>query len=229
MTPVDFSYFVPIRVLPKQADRSRIVNPKACTVCKGDRFVLAEPANVYGRCDGCAGAGCTACSGAGYRKLVPAAPVYLQCPLCVADPPRPPFVQHYQPADRVANVAQLTRAFYRVGPTTPMEGPVRLDVCFCFEWRKSENKRNRADGWLWRDTGGDRDNLLKPLCDALQEAGWVGNDSQFVVGRTDKIWTDKDGVYVRARQPVEVKPLWFPARDNQQGELDLQDEPAAVG
>lgn len=92
-------------------------------------------------------------------------------------------------------------------PTPPLKGPLRLTLTFTFPWRDRETERNKAGGWLPRDTKPDWDNLAKATVDALALAGFFAKgDQQIADGRVLKGWGDKHGVRVRLSDMTDVLP-----------------------
>lgn len=63
-------------------------------------------------------------------------------------------------------------------PPELLEGALMLDVVLFFPFNKTEPKKNKIWGWLFRTTKPDCDNCLKPIQDALEKAGFYKNDSQ---------------------------------------------------
>lgn len=113
------------------------------------------------------------------------------------------FAQNYTPAkspvaDFKATVRMLAAQAYQ-GP--PLEGPIRVDVCFVFPRPKSRPPWI-AKGSYWETewkggyrvpkiTKPDRDNLDKGFLDALEGLLWV-DDSQVCAGEPTKFHATKD-------------------------------------
>ena len=82
-------------------------------------------------------------------------------------------------------------------PKAPLQGPVKLAVQWIYPWRKSEPKKNRKDGNRYCDTKPDCDNLLKFLCDAMENCGYFEKgDSQIAEVTFSKFWGDESGIVV---------------------------------
>ena len=75
----------------------------------------------------------------------------------------------------------------------PLSGPLRLDIEYRFPMPASRPKSARTAGRAWKTTAPDRDKLDRAICDGLQAAGLIGNDSQICAGESRKFevtgWT----------------------------------------
>lgn len=100
------------------------------------------------------------------------------------------------------NKVALAAAPHRPSPV--LKGPLRLTLTFTFPWRDRETARNKAGGWLPRDTKPDADNLGKATLDALAMADffWKG-DQQVADLRILKGWGDRPGLRVRINEMGE--------------------------
>jgi Holliday junction resolvase RusA-like endonuclease len=80
--------------------------------------------------------------------------------------------------------------------STPIEGPVRLEIRACFKVPQSYSKAKR-DATIWRPhtQKPDGDNLAKQIGDALNRIAWV-DDSQIAETRIIKRWGDRDETVV---------------------------------
>jgi len=85
-------------------------------------------------------------------------------------------------------------------PADPLEGPVRIDVTWRHPWRKSEPKKNRADGWRWCDKRPDADNLLKFLFDVLTTLRFWNDDGQAAQVIVNKEWGDEPGIHIEMEE-----------------------------
>ena len=74
----------------------------------------------------------------------------------------------------------------------PLEGPLWADIEFRFF-----TKNRKLHGKV-KDTRPDRDNLLKPFCDALNGVLFV-DDSQLGDGPVRKVWADECGITITVR------------------------------
>lgn len=81
-------------------------------------------------------------------------------------------------------------------PKKPFTGPLRLVAEWTWPWRASEPKKNRVDGWMWRDTKPDLDNAFKCCGDQMATMGFYENDSQIVDLRIMKRWGDRPGIRI---------------------------------
>jgi Holliday junction resolvase RusA-like endonuclease len=96
---------------------------------------------------------------------------------------------------------ELTALFMPHKPSKPMEGPLMLNVAWCYPWRKAEKKSNKEKQWMWCDTRPDCSNLIKIPEDILTRLGFVHDDSQFAKIVFSKFWGDHPGI------AVEITPL----------------------
>lgn len=81
-------------------------------------------------------------------------------------------------------------------PESAFNGPVQLSVVWCYPWRKSESKKNKAAGMKYCDTRPDCDNLLKMFNDCMTRLGFWTDDSQVAVLHFEKIWSNYPGIQV---------------------------------
>jgi len=88
----------------------------------------------------------------------------------------------------------LLTMFKEFRPAVPFEGPVSLTVAWCYPWRTSESKKNRAEGFKWCDTRPDCDNLTKMVKDVLTDLGFWHDDAQVARLLFEKGWSDKHGI-----------------------------------
>ena len=176
-------FFLPVQCKPKQSDRSNVFwkwarSPalKRCPFCRGSK--------IFTRVRG-AGT-CATCGGQWSNVRDHKAPVV-----------------HHRPDDEVKANAQTLAAFaaqYR--PREPIAGPVRLDLVFVTEWRGYHKKAARAQGWAWKHTKPDVDNLRKQMGDVLELAGFVKNDAQFCAGDVWSVHSSAVGVHVWLTWPA---------------------------
>lgn len=82
-------------------------------------------------------------------------------------------------------------------PAKPLEGPLCLWIDFVFPWRKTEPKKNRLNGSIFKDTIPDLDNMEKTVKDMLKNCGFYYNDSQVANKRTTKWWGDRPGITIQ--------------------------------
>jgi Holliday junction resolvase RusA-like endonuclease len=67
----------------------------------------------------------------------------------------------------------------------PLEGPLRVDVSFILSRPKALKGKER----VFAPVRPDRDNMLKPLMDALTIAGFWKDDGQVCAGETSKFYS----------------------------------------
>lgn len=75
-------------------------------------------------------------------------------------------------------------------PPKPIDGPVRLDVCWLF--RTKTKKQNNA----LKVTRPDLDNLQKSLKDVMTDLGFWNDDSQVAIENTEKRWSLEPGIHI---------------------------------
>ena len=81
-------------------------------------------------------------------------------------------------------------------PPKAFDGPIKLEVVWCYPWRKAEPKNNRVNGFLYCDTRPDCDNLCKMLQDTLTALNYYRDDSQVAVLVFTKMWGDEPRIEV---------------------------------
>lgn len=111
-------------------------------------------------------------------------------------------------------VVYEARKALTASPRDPFFGPILLSVLFVTPFtgaarKKGENPRR------WHDAKKDLDNFLKPLKDALTEAGAWGDDGQIVMyGRVAKVRAahgeqPHTRIRIEAAPPVEsIREVW---------------------
>ena len=73
----------------------------------------------------------------------------------------------------------------------PYAGPVGVRIELQHAWRKSEPKRNREQGWKYKDTRPDVDNCAKMILDCLQKRQFgFSDDAQISDLSVVKTWGD---------------------------------------
>lgn len=72
-----------------------------------------------------------------------------------------------------------------------LDGPVAVEIAFCFDKPKSAPKRRRT--WPVTRSSGDLDKNIRACFDALTEAGAFRDDSQVVTVLAHKYFTDDPG------------------------------------
>lgn len=130
------------------------------------------------------------------------------------DPSKKPFVSFFTKAEVVKAEKAIAGRLLQFRPKQPFTGPLRLVTEWTWPWRASEPKKNRVDGWKWRDTMPDWDNIAKIFCDQMAELQFFLNDSQVADGRAMKMWGDRPGIRVtlealesQGPNPMQHKPM----------------------
>lgn len=102
----------------------------------------------------------------------------------------------YDPPKVAAARQKLTALLVKAAPESPMTGPLRLVVRWCFPRGKGHK-----DG-EYRATKPDTDNLQKLLKDCLTAARWWKDDAQVASELAEKFWAEVPGIYVRVEEAV---------------------------
>ena len=84
-------------------------------------------------------------------------------------------------------------AALRYRPSSPITGPVKLDLTFILPRPRALMRKSDADGWIPHPKRPDRDNLVKGTQDGLSAAGFWLDDSQIFDGRTVKYYAERGG------------------------------------
>lgn len=114
----------------------------------------------------------------------------------------------------------------RLRPEQPLDEPVKVDIDLYFR-RPSDRKRTKdPDDRIWHTKRPDRDNLEKPILDALQNAGWWVDDARVCSGELQKFYAGKDD---EPRAVVRVSILTTPGDEDRQADLELGATPAQLG
>jgi Holliday junction resolvase RusA-like endonuclease len=92
----------------------------------------------------------------------------------------------YEPAE--VKAARQKYMSYLSGhvPATPIDGPIRLMVKFCF-----------SGGQGWKTTKPDTDNMIKMMKDCMTRLGYWHDDAQVCSEIVEKFYDTHEGVYVR--------------------------------
>ncbi len=95
-------------------------------------------------------------------------------------------------------------------PKEPLEGPLQLQICYVYSWRKSETKKNKATGWLWKTTKPDCTNFPKTLEDCMTDLGFWKDDNQVCQLLVEKAWGDHWGIRVKiVKLNPTQPPRWY--------------------
>ena len=90
----------------------------------------------------------------------------------------------YRNKDGMLYRRNLVLAANKFSPKEAFTGPIRVDVTFVLRRPNSKKKGQRVHA----PVRPDRDNLLKPLFDALTTAAWWVDDAQICEGETTKVY-----------------------------------------
>ena len=73
----------------------------------------------------------------------------------------------------------------------PLENAVRVDITFCFKRPGRLNRKKDPEGLIDHISKPDRDNIDKPVLDAMKNAGWFTDDCQVSAGVIQKFYHRK--------------------------------------
>lgn len=79
--------------------------------------------------------------------------------------------------------AELMEYLWKEAPKEPIEGPVRIEVCYTF------GTKNKRFAGMPKTTKPDTDNLIKGLKDCMTEAGFWLDDAQVYREIIAKFWS----------------------------------------
>ncbi|MGA0408794.1 MAG: RusA family crossover junction endodeoxyribonuclease [Limisphaerales bacterium] len=95
-------------------------------------------------------------------------------------------------------------------PKTPLSGPVSLQVAYLYAWNKSEPKKNRTSGWMWKATRPDADNLPKIFVDVMTDLGFWEDDGQIAQFLFQKAYVTNPGIRVKLTPLTAMEaPRWY--------------------
>lgn len=124
--------------------------------------------------------------------------------------------QMYKPPSADDWKARIIQEAQKQLPTTPHEGPVRIDVKWFFPRPKHMMTRNYPDGPVLHWVKPDRDNLDKCILDALAQIRFIKDDAQVCVGLVEKWYHAKHarpGAVIRIFLPAPELTLAQPEQD----------------
>ena len=110
-----------------------------------------------------------------------------------------PVIAHYKKPELVALEKQFIDWFLPHAPAAPMEGPVRMDICFIYPWPEkmiAKRKAGKLPAFVGKDTRPDRDNIQKLPTDVLTACKFWHDDGQVCGGEPMKGWGDRPGIHV---------------------------------
>lgn len=136
----------------------------------------------------------------------------------VSPPGRKPFVHIYTPAKDEKWKKKIALLAWQ-SVKRLIDGPVRVDCEFIFPrpdahfgtGRNAGTLKASAPFWHTPRGGGDRDNLDKPVLDALEAAGVVSNDSIVCDGRITKRYArpgEQPGARITITPLSQENDLW---------------------
>lgn len=135
-----------------------------------------------------------------------------------------PFIHWFTKKETIEAENTIARHLAPFIPKRPFHGPLRLVTEWTFPWRSAEPKKNRVDGWMWKDTASDADNLTKTMMDVLQAQRFYENDSQICDLRVTKQWGDRPGIRITLEaltpQVPAPKPQTAPKAEPEQSPFD---------
>ena len=99
----------------------------------------------------------------------------------------------YDPPELKVARSKLTGSLAYHRPDTPLSGPLRLGVKWCFPASR------HLDG-QYKDTRPDTDNLQKLLKDCMTACGYWHNDAQVASEIAEKFWADIPGIYIQVEE-----------------------------
>ena len=99
----------------------------------------------------------------------------------------------YDPPELKVARSKLTGALAYHRPDTPLSGPLRLVVKWCFPASR------HLDG-QYKDTRPDTDNLQKLLKDCMTTCGYWRDDAQVASEISEKFWATVPGIYIKVEE-----------------------------
>lgn len=126
------------------------------------------------------------------------------------DKSKKPFVHHFVKPEIEAAEKEFARHLSPFKPRQPFTGPLRIVTEWTWPWRESEPKKNRVDGWKWKDVAPDVDNLQKIIFDQMSAIGFMENDSQICDARATKQWGDRPGIRITLEALTPQAPATKP-------------------
>lgn len=118
-----------------------------------------------------------------------------------------PFVGHYKKAKVVEAERAIASALRPFIPKRAFTGPLRIVAEWTWPWRVAEPKKNRVDGWLWKDSSPDCENCQKGLSDQMQYLGFFTDDAQICDMRVLRRWGDRPGIRITLEALTPQAPI----------------------
>lgn len=103
----------------------------------------------------------------------------------------------FDSAELIAVKAKLRGHLAKYVPETPVLGPIRVMVKWCYP---PTGKHQPGE---WKTTKPDTDNLQKALLDCMTKLGFWKDDAQVCSQIVEKFWSDVPGVFVYITQLEE--------------------------
>lgn len=99
-------------------------------------------------------------------------------------------------------------------PTSPLTGPVKLQVDFVFPWRLTEPQWRTALGRVPMTSKPDCSNAIKALEDCMTKLGFWVDDGQVADLHVTKAWGDRVGISIAVSEiPVATRQTRPPKPD----------------
>ena len=95
----------------------------------------------------------------------------------------------YEPAELKAARSKLLTSIGKHNPEVPLKGPIRLVTKWI--WEKD------GQGFEYKTTKPDTDNLIKLLKDCMTKVGFWEDDAQVASEITEKFYGDIPGIFVQ--------------------------------
>lgn len=115
---------------------------------------------------------------------------------------------HFTPQKTVSWEASFRDLCAAHLPSTPIEGPVRVDILAVFPRPKSKNRKCDPEGLMAYTSKPDKDNVDKIVFDSLNRH--LRDDAQIVTGTTIKAYCEKEGLPRTVVRVQELANDWSP-------------------
>lgn len=97
---------------------------------------------------------------------------------------------------------ELLYLFKPFRPSTPLDGPLYLDLTFTWPWLMDHGPKIRAKPRVWRDTKPDIDNLTKLALDCLAALEFMVNDSRICRLAVAKYFGPEPGIAACLKEAI---------------------------
>ena len=108
----------------------------------------------------------------------------------------------YDPATAEGWKSAIAEAARTLVPTTPIEGPISMEVTFIFPRPKAHLRKDGSTKFgspTWHTHKPDRDNCEKAVLDALTILGFWHDDAQVCAGEVRKIYGTPPGANINIK------------------------------